>query len=174
MPSRNDRRYEQITRSFAQRRAEEARAPTQNALSAALDGLNAFGFLEDLQAIRDPRRLCYGPKAVTGANWAGVVIWRRPRGYYAYRTLTLLGIWATLDGARIGLRAGEKTLTFNGPYFNVESYNMHIQTRFDLHYDGDASPPPEEGCLYTAPYDPTRRLAIRRAIQTALDEWGQN
>jgi hypothetical protein len=142
-------------------------------LDAVLDGLNAYGFLDDVQARHDEKVLRYGPKIVTGESWVGVVIWQRPRGYHGYRTLTLLGIWAYVESVQVMITLGAKTLSFSNPYYNAEAYHKHIQTRFDLYYEGDASPPPESDRLYTVVYDSDQRLNIRREIEAQLVQWAK-
>lgn len=171
----SDRRYEDILRCIeARRRAAEA-APQLTALTAALDAVNALGFLEDLQRARLHHVHVYGPRAFTGqqpALWAGAAVWYKRRGYYDYRTLYLLGVWAAPDEAGgIRLSLGVKTLAFSAPAFNPESYYHHLRRRFDVYYAGDASPAPDETLRWSAVYDPAQRLAQRAALQAALDAW---
>lgn len=195
----NDSRYDDILRRIAQNQAD-----TPRRLPLVLDALNAYGFLEELQARRFSQILCYGPRIVaskglkphvhanedetlppfqensglkptvqTGTpydEWAGVVVWYKPKGYYGYDTLTLLGIWAVRDREGVTLGIGTKSLAFSGPYYNPESYHRHIQKRFDIYYQDDGSPPLDPW-RYSTPYDPTRRLAIRQELQAELARW---
>jgi len=173
MTKTSDSRYDDILRRIAQRQREEANAPQQEDLAAILDSVNAWGFLEDLKKSPLKQINCYGPKSFRGyipASWVGVVIWCKPKGYYHYETLTLLGIWAHGE-AQVTL--GTKALPFAAPIFNPESYYRHLKKRFDVYYQGDGSPPPENSWLYTVHYDASRRLAIRAEIQAQLARWAQ-
>lgn len=170
MPADQDSRYDDILRRIAQRQQQEQRAPLQDQLSTALNALNAYGVLDELPT-RRLRVLCYGPQPFAGADWAGVLRWYRPRGYYGYQTLTLLGIWATLDNDAVQIILGTKPLTFKGPYYNAESFNKHIKKRFDIYHEGSASPPSASGSRLTLVYDPTQRLAQRAALETGLAAW---
>jgi hypothetical protein len=105
------------------------------------------------------------------ASWVGIVIWSKPKGYYHYETLTLLGIWAVEIEELPKITIGTKVLPFHAPIFNPESYYHHIKRRFDLYYQDDGSPPPENARLYTVNYVSESRLAIRAAIQRELGRW---
>ncbi|HEX2907017.1 MAG TPA: hypothetical protein VHO69_09170 [Phototrophicaceae bacterium] len=170
----DDARYEEILRRIQQRQQQAENAPQQAALSDILDGLNALGFLEDRRRKRPRSVNAYGPKAFHGYGppvWAGAVLWYKPRNYYEYRTLYLLGIWA-ISGDPVTVTIGLKTLPFTAPTFSPESYYFHLKRRFDIYYSGDATPPPESDRRYTTPYDATRRLELRATIETALAEIG--
>ncbi len=174
--SEHDSRYDAILRRIEQRKREEANAPQQDSLATLLDHVNAWGFLEDLKKSRPKQFNCYGPKSFRGyipASWVGGLVWCKPKGYYHYETLTLLGIWAyeVEDVAHITL--GAKMLPFNAPVFNPESYYHHIKRRFDLYYEDDGSPPPDSARLYTANYDSSKRLEIREAIQNEVARWAK-
>jgi hypothetical protein len=157
------------------RTASQPPAPRSDALGQALDAVNAWGFLEDL-VLRDPKAInCFGPGVFRGllpVSWVGVCLWYRQRGYYHYRTLHLLGIWA-VQAAEIRLLVGTKALAYSQPVFNAEAYFFRIQREFRTFYADDGSPPPEADCLYTSSYDPALRLATRQAIETALAGWLQ-
>jgi hypothetical protein len=99
------------------------------------------------------------------------VLWYKPRNYYEYRTLYLLGIWA-ISGDPVTVMIGLKTLPFSAPAFSPESYYFHLKRRFDIYYTGDATPPPEAARRYTLLYDAARRLEHRAAIEAALAEIG--
>jgi hypothetical protein len=168
--SERESRYDAILRRLQQRKLEQA---TAHDLVAILDGVNAFGFLEAIKQAPLAQINCYGPKSFRGyipAPWVGVVIWCKPRGYYHYQTLTLLGLWAYETAGAPTLTLGMKTLEYSAPIFTPESYHYHIKQRFDLHYDGDASPPERAG-QYTVQFDPSKRLEIRRAIERELAAW---
>ncbi|PJF39265.1 MAG: hypothetical protein CUN54_09095 [Phototrophicales bacterium] len=136
-----------------------------------LDAINAWGYLEDVAAQRHERIHCFGPKTVYGSDSVGVVVWYKQRGPYHYQHIGVLGVWAlqVADGVRIVL--GTKSLAFNAPVFNPESYFHHIKRDYSFYYDDDGSPPPESQQRYSAIYDESARLAIRAALQTALRRW---
>lgn len=179
-----DSRYAAIMRRLEQRKQQETSAPIQSLLSSVLDTLNAAGMLAAIKR-RPPKRFsAYGPKTFTGSlavsgegipeQWAASVIWHKPRGYAAYQTLGLLGIWALGHGSEVRVLVGEKTLPFNAPIFNPESYYHHIKRKFNLHYAGDASPPLSDktgSILFDAQYDETERLETRKAIEAVLRQW---
>jgi hypothetical protein len=174
----NDNRYEDILRRIEQKRREEANAPALSDLTRTLDEVNALGFLErvrkrDLQSIN-----CYGPKAFQSNRfaeslWAGAVLWHKPRGYYHFQTLGLLGIWVYPQADQVMVMLGEKDLAFKGPIFNPESYYHHLKRRFDMYYDGDASPTPASNQPYTAAYDAGERLAVRAILEAKIADWIQ-
>jgi hypothetical protein len=172
----DDSRYEAILRRIEQKKREQASAPRQDDLAAILDGVNAVGFLEDIKKAKLEPIICYGPKSFRGhtpAPWVGVVLWYKPRGYYYYETLTLLGLWAYEEASESRLVLGMKTLRFSAPIFNPESYYHHIRRGFDIYYPGDASPPSNGLRLYTVHYEPSRRLEIRAEIQRELARWAE-
>lgn len=171
-------RYAEILRRIEGRK-QQNNTPKQNDLAAILDGLNALGFLEGLRKKKLRTISIYGPKALRGQiesegkswQWAAAVTWYKSRGYHHYRTLTLLGIWAVEveDGTQIII--GSKTLEFDAPVFNPESYYREIKKRFDLYYKGDGSPPPETDWLYRALYLADERLAQRDVVESTLAAW---
>lgn len=178
-PGDDDARYEEILRRIAAKKQEEALAPIRAMLAAVLDGLNAAGFL--VKAGRKAAgRAVFGPETFQGVLagdsgagwlWLAVAIWHKPQGYGQVETLGLLGIWALQKADGAGVLLGEKSLPYKAAVFNPESYHHHIRRRFDLFYDGDASPPVDDGIRYTTAYTAARRLTIRAEIQAALDEW---
>jgi hypothetical protein len=84
-------------------------------------------------------------------------------------------------------------LRYSAPVFNPESYYHHIRHKFDLFYEGDASPPEtafknesanlvgdalrpsptpaSDSILFQAVYDPAQRLEQRGEIERAVREW---
>jgi hypothetical protein len=171
-------RSQEILQHIQAKRREEAAAPAQASLSAALDSLNALGFLDEAARKGLPGMTCFGPRAFWGLaeldgaprHWMGAALWYKGRGYYHYDRLWLLGIWAYGDPAAIVL--GVKELAFKAPFYNAESYFYQMQRGFDLYYAGDGSP---DGAAprYTAAYDPARRLAIRGDLQAELIRWAR-
>jgi hypothetical protein len=178
-PTDDDARYEDILRRIAARKQEEALAPVRAMLVSVLDGLNAAGSL--VKAGRQAAgRAVFGPAtfqgALTGAAgtrwlWLAAALWHKPQGYGQVETLGLLGIWALQTAAGTDVLVGEKTLTYNAGIFNPESYYYHIRQRFDVYYDGDASPPGPDGLRYITSYTGLHRLTIRAEIQAALNTW---
>lgn len=171
--SGNDSRYADILRRIEQKKREQASIPKQSILAGVLDALNAVGFLEQIKKRPPPGINTYGPKVFSGSiteqEWAGAVVWHKPKGYYHYQTLGLLGVWAVEGTGHTQIIIGEKTLVFNAPIFNAESYYRHIKRRFDLYYPRDAGPPSQ--ALYEAIYEPDRRLAQREAVEQTLRDW---
>ena len=166
-------RYDEIMRRIQAHKREKQRESAREPLADALNDLNATGYLEAVQTEDFGQILCFGPKVLSGESWMAVVVWCRPRGYYGYRTLTLLGLWAVAESesGAIVIIMGTKMLPFSGHYFNAEAYFQHIRSRFDLYYAGEVSPPPDESRRYTTVYDPARRLDIRRDIESELAQW---
>jgi len=172
MPSPSDEeRYADIQRRIEQHRSLGQDDGTAITLADALDGLNAFGFLDDLKTRWRGSSVCYGPKARQGSGWAGVMVWFRQSGYYGYKTLTLFGIWAVLDSGQTQIIIGTKTLDFAAPVYNAESYQYQIKRGFKVYYGDDGSPPSTHARFYQTHYDPTQRLSLRRAIKSELDRW---
>jgi hypothetical protein len=144
-------------------------------LAHILDELNAWGALEEAKEARLRRTLCFGPKALggpkalarpsvaTAEGWAGVMLWCRPRTYYSYKTLYLLGVWVYGENS---IFVGVKTLAYSAPYFNVESYMRQTQSDFRIYYPDDGRPPMDKPIL--AHYDPAQRLQLRRDVQREL------
>ena len=189
MPADDDRaaRYAEILKRIEQRKHQQTRVPTQSLLSAALDGLNAAGLLTAIKRRPPANMSAYGPKTFSGSvvppkvgdtiipdQWVGSVVWYKPKGYTYYRTLRLLGIWAIGNGSNVRIVIGEKRLTFNAPVFNPESYYHHIKRKFDIFYEGNASPPlhkNEGGLLYDTIYDESQRLKTRANLESILRAW---
>ena len=177
----HEARYEEILRRIESRRQPNAKTPQQMKLAGILDGLNALGFLEDTRKKRLSTISIYGPKAMRGQlqdgdstrQWAAALIWYKPRGYHHYRTLTLLGIWALDAEDDAHLLIATKTLDFDSPVFNPESYHREIKRGFDLYYRGDAAPPAEDH-LWNMVYLADKRLALREAIQSTLAQWASD
>jgi hypothetical protein len=189
-----NRRYQDILRRIEQRQREQASAPIQSALAAALDSLNAAGLLAAVKRRPPVEMSAYGPKTFKGLvtsldsllaadgqnslgpfHWTGSVLWHKPKGYFHYQTLGLLGVWALEDSDGISVVAGEKRLSFNAPVFNPESYYHHIKRRFDLFYEGDASPPDAgagaDSVLQGLRFDLAQRLGLREALESVLRAW---
>jgi hypothetical protein len=177
----NDR-YEEILRRIAARKHHPADASAHFELSTILDGLNALGFLDDLRRKRLPGISYYGPSTYRGTlsspvsnkprRWVGAIAWHKPRGYHHYRMLTLLGIWAVEAPEGTQIIVATKSVEFDAPVFNPESYYRNIKRDFHLYYPDDGRPP-ESGWLYTTTYNPADRLATRAALQSVLRAWAE-
>jgi hypothetical protein len=172
-------RYADILRRIEGRR-QSAIAPQHGDLSGVLDGLNAMGFLDDMRKKRLRSVSMFGPRVFKGQIarsddthqlWVAAVAWYKPRGYYHYQTINLLGIWGIQLQAATHIIIATKPLEFDAPVFNPESYNRHLKSSFEMYYRGDAAPPPQESWLYSVPYNPAERLAIREAVQSTLSDW---
>lgn len=167
MARRRDR-HDDIRRLLARAADGDQGIP---ALAAALDALNAPGFLEEAQKRLPASLLCFGPKLTQGAGWAGVVIWHRPPGYYAYHTLGLAGVWASGNLSTIEIIAGTRSLTYNEQPYNPESYFYQIKRGFELYYGNDPGPPEGASRFFSEIYDPSQRLPLREALRGALRRW---
>jgi hypothetical protein len=66
---------------------------------------------------------------------------------------------------------GTRALSFAVPGYDPAAYHKIIQTRFDIYYNDAGAPPDEKGQLYSAIYEPTKRLEIRAAIKSTLQQW---
>lgn len=178
MSQSSDERYQEIMRRMAERRAEEALAPArakQTDLGHVLDGLDVWGKLEKLARTGAMMPRLNGPKAFEGfkpATWVGVLAWRRGPGYFGYRILQLIGVWAIQDAPGPPLIvAGSKRLRYNAPTYEAEAYHKLLRKTFAPYYDGDASPPPEASRLLTVRYASEQRLELRDAVRDALAAW---
>jgi hypothetical protein len=171
--SRHKRR--DIARAIARRKRALETAPVRGAqvhLARLLDDVNAFGLLEQVQKHPPASLLCFGPKDIRGtrpAPYAAVIVWTRRPGYHHYKTINLLGIWA-LEGDPVRLVMGMRTLTYQLPFYSPESYFHRIQHDFSTFY-GRETHPPRASLLYDSDYERAQRLAARRALETALNEW---
>jgi hypothetical protein len=160
MPKRNDDLLNEI---IQRRRAHQIAAET-DPLARILDDLNV---MDTLESIRKRSRLTYGPKVILSAQPSrAVVIWRRAPGYHAYKTLTLIGVWAYLrDDAPI-ITIGTKQLAFSAPFYDAEAYNKLIRQNYDLYYKDDNRPPAQPA--FSVRYDPEQRLDLRETIEREL------
>lgn len=178
MSQSSEDRYQEIMRRMAERRAEQELAPArakQTDLGHVLDGLDAVGKLEKLTIAGALMPRLNGPRTFTGFKphtWVGVIGWRRGPGYYGYRVLQLIGVWAIQDAPGPPLVVvGTKRLRYNAPTYEAEAYHKLLRKTFEPYYDGDASPPPETSRLYVARYGSERRLELRDAVRDTLAGW---
>lgn len=160
----NEDRYQEIQRRIQARGGSGlSYLPGQ-----VLDALNALHVIEELA--RHPLPLGpggHGP--FKGLNWAGVLLWRRNKGYHGYRRLTIFGIWSQIDGDAMSVVAGTKALMYNQPIYTAEAYHHLIRRDFRSYYDGTASPPAE--ALLRCPYAPDERLRLRDTLVQVASQW---
>jgi hypothetical protein len=178
MSQSSEDRYQQIMRQIAERRAEKALEPArekQNDLGTVLDGLDVLGKLEMIAAAGVMMPRANGPKTFSGFKphtWVGVALWRRGGGYYGYRILQIVGVWAVQDAPGPPLIVvGTKRLRYIAPTYEAEAYHKLLRKTFEPYYDGDASPPPDATRLLSARYGSERRLELRDAVQRLLSDW---
>jgi hypothetical protein len=168
------RRPTSILAQIAEIRQTRADAPlraAQNDLAVILDKLNALGTLDDIRRARFSPALSAGPKAVSGltpAPWVGVVAWARPAGYFGYKTLTLMGVWAVAE-TPIRVIVGAKRLAYAAPFFDAEAYHKLFKKGFETYYGDNVATPPEDSPT-SFPYDDAQRLQLRETLATALAE----
>lgn len=149
-------------------KAEAPKRAAQEDLARILDGLNVWDALDTLRASRFARNLCSGPKAVSGFEpipFVGVVIWHRPAGYYGYKTLTVLGVWAHMEAGLPVIKIGQKRLSFSAPFYDAEAYFKLIRREYDLYYKDDGTPPADALAI---PYHHDERLALRDTVAAEL------
>jgi len=143
----------------------------QKALARALDDLNAMGVLEEMRVKRFSANLCGGPAARDGLMpepWVGALIWHRPAGYFGYKTLTLLGIWAIQRENVPLIMLGVRRLAFAAPFYDAEAYVKLIRGAFDLYYDDKGNPPPTPALTFA--YDAAKRLEQREVVAKTLQK----
>jgi hypothetical protein len=169
MPTRTD-----ILSEIARLRRQKAEAPLraeQTALAHILDDLDVMGALETVRKQRFSLKLCHGPKPVYGLTprvWIGAVLWHHPSGYFGYKTLTLLGVWAFNDEGSPMISVGIRHVPFAHPFFDPEPYHKLIQRDYSTYYRDDGSPPLDDKQRFVTPYDPAERLTFRTEIQRQL------
>lgn len=153
---------------------QRPQTPAQVIWAATLDALDAFGALDEVVRYPPPGQLLHGPVPVFGETWAGVVVWLAPQGYYGYRTLTLLGTWATSDSEGQRLTVGTRTLAYQPAFFSPEAYFRRIRQSFSLYYGREVPPPQaDSACLGAFHFDAEERLAGRQRLRDLLAAWVQ-
>lgn len=166
------RRPSSILAQIAEIRQARATAPlraAQNDLAVILDKLNALGALDEVRRARFSPSLSAGPKAVSGlmpVPWVGVVVWARPAGYYGYKTLTLLGVWAVAETPP-RLIVGAKRLAYAAPFFDAEAYHKLFRKGFETYYGDNVATPPEDNPV-SFEYIEAERLKLRDMLTAAL------
>jgi len=175
MSTESEKRYQEILKMIAERpppgRPAAAKKPSRPQ-EQALEGLNAWQAFARLAQSDYARSLCYGPKALRGAAWAGIVLWYRRKGYHGYRLLHLLGAWTHYRAGELILSIGQRQLPYRAPVYEAGVYRMAIQNGFHLYYD-DAGAPPTAAAelLYQGPYKAKERLQQRQRLAEILGDW---
>lgn len=143
----------------------------QKRLADTLDAVNAAGYLSDVQRRAPARLQIFGTKTLETANWSAVVLWVKRPGVHTYKLITLLGIWASLEGDEVRLIVGTRPLLYQAAMYAPDSYFHRIKTDFRPYYGKDTPPPSASTQLYITLYSPQNRLMIRNKIEDALDQW---
>lgn len=146
--------------------SNSANKPAPGRLFSLLNGLNAGGFLADIQQQPPANILIFGPKDIKGDTWAGMVLWYRLPGVYNYKIIHLLGVWAVDGIESTTIIIGKSELPFIAAHYTAESYFKHIQHTFEIHY-GKVSALPDDR-IYEAAYKPENRLKLRDEIEKIL------
>lgn len=154
---------------FGRAQAEEKRRKPHDHV---LDLLNSFDALADLAQRDFERVLCYGPQAIHGPAWSGVVLWYHKKGYHGYQTLNLLGVWAHYREGEITLSIGIRSLPYRASVYDPGVYRVAIQSNFRMYYEDDGHPPEEsDRLLYRAPFKLKERLNHRQTLNELLQKW---
>lgn len=170
-----NKRYEEILKNIGSRRPfgrrheqSEPRAPHDQ----VLDLLNTFDALAELAQRDYEAILCYGPQALRGPAWSGVVIWYHRKGYHGYQILNLLGVWASYRAGEILLSIGIRPLPYRAPVYDPGVYRVAIRSNFRIYYDDKGHPPDEKDrVLYRAPFKADERLRQRQTLRDLLQSW---
>lgn len=170
----SDQRRKRIRRQI--RRAstwhsQQAPPKKKNEQAHILAGLNVLAVLAETAPDYLPAHTHYGPAAFSGAGWANAVVWYHEAGYEAYRTLTLFGVWVIAQDADHQVIVGAKSLAYSAPIYNAESFHTLIRQGYRTYYADDGTPPAPDHSAYRAPYDITRRLALRRELADVIRVW---
>lgn len=162
----NDARYAEIMRRLQQRKQQKAVQSARLTLASVLDALNAAGALADI-----PRRH-YGPARQTGrANGhpcLASVIWWPGAGFYGYKLLTVLGVWAVpVPGEHAPeIHIGSKRLPYTAATYNPEAYHRLLRKGYRAYHADDGAPPPRPLRAFT--YQPDERLGQRDMLREAV------
>lgn len=178
MSQNNDDRYQEIMKRIANRKPFEMNQKQKKNSSVydkIADSLNLLDTLAKLSNKQYENIICHGPKALNYSNWSGVVLWYRPKGYYGYKTLTLLGAWVKQGEKDIKFVLGLRNLDYQAAVYNPEGYFASIRKGFKLFYKDNGHPPTKDDTiLYQCTYEAKERLTIRQTLTKYLDQWQQN
>ena len=172
---RGEERYQDILKRIAERpafgsRQRETPPPTPH--QRALDRVNAYDCLAGLARREYAGWFCYGPKALGGKAWAGVLIWAHRKGYHGYKALNLRGIWAHYAGDKLMLSVGWRQLAYSAPVYDPGVFRVAIASNFRIYYDDNGAPEGDgKQLLYRDAYRDQDRLLHRRALEEAARQW---
>lgn len=173
----NNERYEDILKRIANRKPFEANKDVKKPSSiydTIVDSLNMYDMIARLTQKQYQHIICHGPKIVTHKEWSGVVIWYRPKGYYGYQMLYLLGTWIHQVNENIQLTIGVRELSYRAAVYNPEGYFASIRKGFTLFYKDNGHPPsPEDTILFESIYTTKERLTLRQTLEKCLSQWQQ-
>lgn len=164
----SQQRYEEIMRRLALKQQQQTARPAQQRLEAVLNALNALDTLVTTQQATPRGIIPCGTKTTHCAEpcTVGVVGWLRPSGFYGYRTLILLGVWAQAVGEAVRVCVGSKRLAYAQATYNPEAYHTLIRRDYRPYYQDDLRPP--ASALLAFDYMPEERLARRTQIAQTL------
>ena len=178
MPSdNNQRRYEDILKRITNRKpfGQSSEQKPKSAYDLILDSLNAYDTFAALTLKTYDNILCYGPQVIHQPTWTGVIIWYLNKGYYGYRELNLLGIWAHQQNSDMLLTIGLRKLPYQAAVYNPEGFHASIRKGFKLFYEDDGHPPTEaEMILFQFVYEAKERLTLRQTLQNLTHQWQQD
>lgn len=170
-------RYENILKNISNRRlfgSAKMDDEPRRLHDHALDLINAYDALAELPQREFNNILCYGPKAVRGPAWSGVVIWYHSKGYHGYQTLHLLGAWARYHEGELLLSIGTRQLSYRAPVYDAGVYRVAIQNNFRIYYDDDGHPPGEDDrLLFQSTFIMKERLTLRQTLVEILQKWSE-
>ncbi len=166
MPNDPDDRYADILRRIAERKAQQQYTQRRDALTTALDLLNAADALS--RVVVPDGRYIYGPRLIPARTSQGIVIWSCPKSYTGYKLLTVLGVWAQHTDEDIRVIVGSKRLPYSAAFFEAEAFYRLIRKGYDIYYSDDGAPPAPAARLLDVPYALSERLGQRQAIVDAL------
>ncbi len=170
-----NQRYQDILRNISNRRPYGSAKPKEKPLAPhdrALDLINAFDALAELPQREFNSVLCYGPLAVRGQAWSGVVIWYHSKGYHGYQKLNLLGVWAHYRDGEMMLSIAIRPLPYQAPIYDAGVYRVAIRNNFRIYYDDDGQPPGEDDrLLFQSSFVMKERLKLRQTLVEILRKW---
>jgi hypothetical protein len=158
-----DDRYQEIMRRLAENKRQKTLEPVQKTLAGLLDHLNAWDVLERVR-FQTPKGIsAYGPQTRRREDCVSVIIWFKAGGYYGYKHLTLLGVWASAENR---VDVGTKRLAYRQLTYNPESYHKLIRKDLNPYYKDDGLPPAQP--LLTFTFSEEERLVQRQQLAELL------
>lgn len=146
--------------------------PPHDGLHRMLNALDALDTLSHLREQHGAPYRCHGPGVYRGADWVGVLLWQRERGYAGYRTLHLFGVWGRWREAAPWLLIGTRTLSYQASHYTPEAYHQLIRRDFTTYY-GDSGAPPVDAAnvRYEQAYQAAQRLSLRQRLHEETLRW---